>query len=85
MQRMVRLNRINTVLADIEFPISPAKAARECKNITIELAEGSVSLSETIQQSHETQFITAEDLELELLGLLPRSAVGEPFQSEGDA
>jgi len=85
MQRVIRLNRISTVLSDMEFPISPARAARECEGITIELAEGSVSFTETIRESHEDQFLSPEDLELELMGLLPRSAVGEPFQSEGDA
>jgi hypothetical protein len=85
MERVVRLNRIGTVLSGMEYPLSPAQAARECEGIRIELAEGSVSLPETIRESHEDQFISPEDLELELMGLLPRSAVGEPFQSEGDA
>lgn len=85
MQRVVRLNRVNTVLSNLEYPISPATAARECEGIVIELAEGTVSLNETIGGSRADRFISAEDLELELMSLLPRSAVGEPFQSEGDA
>ena len=85
MQRVVRLNRVNTVLSEIGYPISPAEAARECEDVVLELAEGTVNLSETIRESHEDQFISPENLELEVMGLLPRSAVGEPFQSEGDA
>ncbi len=73
------------VLAKLKYSISPATAARECEGIIVELAEGTVSLTETIRESREDQFMSAEDLELELMGLLPRSAVGEPFQSEGDA
>ena len=73
------------VLSNLEYPISPATAARECEDVIVELAEGTVSLNETIRQSRADRFISAEDLELELMSLLPRSAVGEPFQSEGDA
>ncbi len=85
MQRVVRLNRINMVLSNLEYPISPATAARECEGIIVELAEGTINLNETIRKSRADRFISAEDLELELMSLLPRSAVGEPFQSEGDA
>jgi len=85
MQRVVRLNRIDTVLSKLEYPLSPATVARECEGIVVELAEGTVVLGETIRESSENQFTSADDLELEFMGLLPRSAVGEPFQSEGDA
>jgi hypothetical protein len=55
------------------------------EGIIVELAEGTINLNETIRKSRADRFISAEDLELELMSLLPRSAVGEPFQSEGDA
>jgi len=84
-QEKVRLNRIGTVLSDLEYPLSPATAAHECEGVVVELAEGTVDLGETIRESHEDQFVSAEDLKLEFLSLLPRYAVGEPFQSEGDA
>jgi len=85
MQRVVRLNGGNTVLSEIGYPLSPAEAARECEGVVLELAAGTVNLTETIRESHEDQFLSPEDRELEVMGLLPRSAVGEPFQSEGDA
>lgn len=85
LQRIVRLNRLSTVLSNLEYPISPATAARECEGIVVELAEATVNLNDTILESREDQFTSGEDLELELMSLLPRSAVGEPFQSEGDA
>jgi hypothetical protein len=76
---------MNMVLSNLEYPISPATAARECEGIIVELAEGTISLTKTIRESRADRFISAEDLELELMSLLPRAAVGEPFQSEGDA
>jgi hypothetical protein len=85
MQRIVRLNRIATVLSELDYPTTPAAVATGCSGIRVELAEGSVDLGETIRQSHATSFTSVEDVELEFMGLLPRHAVGEPFQSEGDA
>jgi len=85
MNQSVRLNRIGRVLSRLEYPTTPATVVADCANITVELAEGTVNLGETIADSNATQFRSADDLELELLGLLPRHAVGEPYQSEGDA
>jgi hypothetical protein len=73
------------VLATLEYPTTPATVATECATVTVELAEGTVNFGETIVDSNATQFTSADDFELEFLNLLPRRAVGEPFQSEGDA
>jgi hypothetical protein len=83
--RTVKLNRIESVLSTLEYPTTPTTVAASCGDVTVELAEGTVNLGETIAGSGATQFGSADDLELELLGLLPRHAVGEPYQSEGDA
>lgn len=85
MNDSVKLNRIGTVLETLEYPTTPATVAAECATVTVELAEGTVNLGETIVGSDATQFTSADDLELEFLSRLPRHAVGEPFQSEGDA
>jgi hypothetical protein len=85
MQRAVRLNRIDTVLSELSYPTTPAAVAVECSEVTVELADGTVSLGETVRASHAERFDSPADLELEFMGLLPRHAVGEPYQSEGDA
>lgn len=85
MQRSVRLNRINTVLETVEYPTTPAMAGDEFDDVIVELADGEVNLGETVQESDATRFASARELEEELLSLLPRNAVGEPYQSEGDA
>lgn len=85
MDDSVKLNRIGTVLATLEYPTTPAMVAAECATVMVELAEGTVNLGETIADSDAAQFTSADDLELEFLSRLPRHAVGEPFQSEGDA
>jgi hypothetical protein len=85
MHREVRLNRIATVLSELDYPTTPAAVAAECRGIQVELADGVVDLGETIRESHASTFVSPEDIELEFMSLLPRHAVGEPFQSEGDA
>ncbi|MFA1609641.1 DUF5789 family protein [Halobellus rubicundus] len=85
MTESIRLNRIGTVFSGLSFPLSPSRAARECGDVTVWLADGSVTVDEVLRDSHTDRFASSEDLELEFLSLLPRSAVGEPFQSDGDA
>lgn len=85
MQRVVRLNRIDSVFSSLQYPITPSEVAADCEDVTVELAEGSVDLAETIRASHADLFQSPGDLELEFMSLLPRHAVGEPYQSEGDA
>lgn len=85
MERLIRLNRIATVLSSLEYPLTPTEVAAECEGLTVELAEGSVDFGETIRSSHATGFTSSRDLEEEFMGLLPRHAVGEPYQSDGDA
>lgn len=85
MTRLVRLNQVDTVLRLLEYPIDVETAANDCGDVIVELAEGSVNLGETLSQSASREFLSARDLEEELFGLLPRHAVGEPYQSDGDA
>jgi hypothetical protein len=81
----IKLNRIGTVFDALEYPLSPRRAAGECGDVTVRLAEGSVSVGDVLERSATDRFTSRDDLELEFLSLLPRSAVGEPFQSDGDA
>lgn len=85
MPHRIRLNRIGEVFDHLEFPSSPTAVAAQCGDIVVELAEGEVSLGTTIRDSTATEFTSAGDLEAEFMSLLPRHAVGEPYQSDGDA
>jgi len=85
MTRTIRLNRVDTVLTTLEYPTDPSTVASECDDVTVRLADGEVNLGETMANSTATRFASVEELRTELMSLLPRRAVGEPFQSDGDA
>ncbi|MFC5279061.1 hypothetical protein ACFPM1_09875 [Halorubrum rubrum] len=85
MTRTIKLNQIDGVLSEFEYPVEPATVATACDDVTIRLADGEVNLGATVSESNATAFASAEELGEELMSLLPRRAVGEPFQSDGDA
>ena len=85
MNEEIRLNRIDNVLATLEYPIAPPAVADACGETVVRLAEGTISIGEVVAQSNADRFASSSDLEMELLSLLPRNAVGEPYQSDGDA
>ena len=81
----IRLNRIETVFGELDYPIGPEGVAENCGDVVVRLAEGTVGVGEVIEQSSADQFTSSEDLTLEFQNLLPMDAVGEPNQSDGDA
>ncbi|MEF8881636.1 MAG: hypothetical protein V5A34_03815 [Halapricum sp.] len=85
MNNTVKLKDIETEIEPRDFPLSKGAAERAFEDVTIQLADGTVSFGETIGRSRAETFDTVEDLIAELHAHLPRRAVGEPFQSEGDA
>ncbi len=85
MDGQIRLNRIDDVLGTIAYPVTPPAVVDACGGTVVRLAEGTVSVADVIEQSNADQFGSSEDLKLEFLSLLPRNAVGEPYQSDGDA
>lgn len=84
MAREVRLNELDSLLAEQDYPVERETAADAFDDVTLELADGTESLGHLIASSSDDAFDSAEDLESEVLNLLPRSAVGEPYQSEGE-
>jgi hypothetical protein len=48
------------------------------------LADGETNLGALIEESNDDTFDSVDDLENEVYNLLPREAVGEPGQSEGE-
>ncbi|WP_254763122.1 DUF5789 family protein [Natrinema marinum] len=80
----VKLNRVESVLEDLEYPIEPDQAATELEDVTLLLADGERNLGALVARSESVRFESSADLESELHNVLPREAVGEPYQSEGE-
>lgn len=84
MAREVRLNGLDSLLAELDYPVGRETAAGTLDDVTLELADGTENLGHLVASSSDDTFDSADDLESEVLNLLPRSAVGEPYQSEGE-
>ena len=85
MSQRVQLSDASVILDDLEYPIDRSAAANELADVTLVLADGTANLGELIAETNNETFESANDLQTELHNVLPREAVGEPYQSEGDA
>lgn len=83
MTRTVKLNELDAYLSTFSYPLGVDEAADA--DATLRLADGETTIGRVLGDSTATRFDSAEELAHELLMLLPRRAVGEPFQSDGDA
>jgi len=84
MGRTTRLSRVEEVLDELDYPVVRADAADALSDVTLELADGEVNLGEIVSETASDSFESAADLETDLNNALPREAVGEPYQSEGE-
>lgn len=84
MPREVKLSRIETVLADLSYPVPRAEAAAELDDVVVLLADGSADLGDLVERTPSETFESVDDLASDLNNVLPREAVGEPYQSEGE-
>jgi uncharacterized protein YceH (UPF0502 family) len=80
----VKLSRIDDAFERLEYPIDADAAAAELEGITLLLADGERDLGELVGRTDRDRFESVDDLETELHNVLPREAVGEPYQSEGE-
>ncbi|MFC6768700.1 DUF5789 family protein [Natrinema soli] len=80
----VKLSRVESVLEELEYPVTNERAAAELADVTLLLADGERNLGALIERSDSDRFESMDDLESELNNVLPREAVGEPYQSEGE-
>ncbi|MEF8820156.1 MAG: hypothetical protein V5A82_11265 [Haloferacaceae archaeon] len=85
MDRELKLNQLEPALAELDYPVTPAAVARKHGDVTLVLADGETTLGRVVADANVDRFESAEDLATEVFSLLPRRAVGEPFQSDGDA
>lgn len=84
MAQKIKLNELAEYLEAFDYPIDRATAAEHSQNTTLVLADGEQDLNELLEQSNADEFDSENDLETEVFNLLPRNAVGEPYQSEGE-
>ncbi|WP_136717253.1 DUF5789 family protein [Halorientalis salina] len=84
MGRTSKLNELSELAAELHYPLDPDTASEAFDDVTLQLADGTVNLGAIIADSNADGFETAEDLETEVRNMLPRHAVGEPYQSEGE-
>jgi hypothetical protein len=81
----VKFSRIEESLEELDYPVDRASAAAAFSDVTLLLADGEENLGELIAEIDSETFDAVDDLETGLHNVLPREAVGEPYQSEGDA
>lgn len=85
MERRIQFRDVTTVLDAVEYPVERGAAAEAVSDVMLVLADGEAPLGELIADTEAETFESPADIESELHNVLPRGAVGEPFQSEGDA
>jgi len=85
MGRKIEFGNISTLLDDVAYPLEQSAAAEEFSDVTLVLADGKADLGKLISETPNETFESASDIETALHNVLPRRAVGEPYQSEGDA
>lgn len=84
MTREVKLSRIDSMLTKLSYPVSREIAAESFEDVTVTFADGEANLGELISETPADEFDSFEELRDEINNTVPREAVGEPYQSEGE-
>jgi hypothetical protein len=84
MTREVKLSRVESVLDELAYPTDRENAASEFEDVTLLLADGERNLGGLISEVPADEFESRDELRAEINNALPREAVGEPYQSEGE-
>lgn len=84
MEQELKLNQLEDALTALDYPIDHAAAVEASQGVTLLLADGTESLAAVVADSNADQFDSVDDLTSEVMSNLPRNAVGEPYQSEGE-
>ncbi|GAA0246590.1 hypothetical protein ACFFQF_05575 [Haladaptatus pallidirubidus] len=84
MGRTVRFSHLESELQRLSYPISRNAAATEFDDVTVLFTKGEKNLGQLVSQTEQEEYESVEDLDAEINNVLPREAVGEPYQSEGE-
>lgn len=84
MTREVHYNELADLLEELDYPVDRPRAAEAMSDVTLLLADGETNLGELISETSSERHVSVDDLLSELQNTLPREAVGEPYQSEGE-
>ena len=82
---LLTLDRCRPVLETLPYPCSRATVRAALADVRLQYADGEEPFAAAIERTPSDRYESPDDLELELFMSLPRGAVGEPGQSEGDA
>lgn len=85
MTREIKMSHLQDAFDELDYPVDRATAAAAFEDTTLLLADGTAQLDALIKDVSSKRFVSSDELVTELHNTLPRSAVGEPYQSEGDA
>ena len=85
MDREIQFRNVSTVLEELDYPADRTVAAEACAGVTLLFADGEADLAGLISETETETFESAGDVESALHNVLPREAVGQPYQSDGDA
>lgn len=85
MTREVRLSHLYEALSELSYPASGDEVTEEVSDVLLLLADGTIPLEDVIEDIPVEEYESLDELTIEIMSHLPRRAVGEPFQSEGDA
>lgn len=80
----IKLSHLYPALEDLSYPLSHDAAVHETADVTLRLADGTIPLSSVIEDAETDEYHSQEDLLLDVMALLPRRAVGDPYQAEGE-
>jgi hypothetical protein len=78
------LSQLGEYLEQFDYPAEPDELAAACDGVELRLAEGERNLGDLLAGAHTDRFDSADDAYTAVQNDLPREAVGEPYQSEGE-
>jgi len=84
MGREIKLSHLDSVLTELSYPVSREVAAETFEDVTVTYADGEGNLGELISRTPADKFDSFEELRDEINNTVPREAVGESYQSEGE-
>lgn len=84
MRDSVKLSELDAAIDDLDYPTDREDVLDSYGELRLQLADGEVTVQEVLSESSVTEFDSASELASEVFAFLPREAVGEPYQSEGD-